>query len=245
MLIGINAIMGYINHASFLYHAEPLVIYLVLTFFILRLLVGAQSFRFHRDDKELFSFIYPFSHQKIYKKYINNDQHNLLPKAIDKLSRKIVLIVYLLSAALATQGQGYLWLPISALLLNNYKIENNLENPLSFIDRKLKIKLRANIILPLVFLAVSELRKQPCFKDTIFDMVSGCGNYISWQNLYTIALPFLAMVSQFISERWIKLKLQKGVAFASPILLFLFIIGLECQTIKSLLMTIYSLSLCI
>lgn len=53
------------------------------------------------------------------------------------------------------------------------------------------------------------------------------------------------MVSQLISERWLKIKLQKGVAFASPLLLFLLIVGLECQTIQSLLMVAYSLALCI
>lgn len=151
--------MGYLNHAEWLYHIEPMVLYLFLTFLLLRLLIGAHSFRFHRDDKELFNFVYPFSHEQLHKKYFNNDRHSLLPKALDKLSRKIALLMYLLAAALATQGKGYVWLPISVLLINNYKIENTLENPWSFLDSKFKVKLRGNITFPLLFLAISYFRK--------------------------------------------------------------------------------------
>jgi ABC-type proline/glycine betaine transport system permease subunit len=68
---------------------------------------------------------------------------------------------------------------------------------------------------------------------------------MSWQNIFTLVLPLVAMLSQLILQRWLKIKVQKGIAFAGPLLLFFLIVGLECQTIQSLLMVVYSLALCI
>ena len=56
---------------------------------------------------------------------MGRDRSHKVPKTIDKISRKIALIVYLLAATVAAEGKGSLWLLIGVILLNIYPIEND------------------------------------------------------------------------------------------------------------------------
>lgn len=122
LLVTLNLGLGKVYHQEWLYYADATVAYLLFTFLALRLIVASFSFKFHRDDQELFQAFYPFSYQDIHRKLRLNDSFNRVAKCLDKLSRKVGVVVYLLSVALTTQGRGYFWLLLSVLVLNNYKI---------------------------------------------------------------------------------------------------------------------------
>lgn len=122
LLVTLNLGLGKAYHQEWLYYADPTVAYFLFTFLALRLIVASLSFKFHRDDQELFQAFYPFYYQDIHRKLRLNDSFNRVAKCMDKMSRKLGVVVYLLSVALTTQGRGYFWLLLSVLVLNNYKI---------------------------------------------------------------------------------------------------------------------------
>lgn len=49
--------------------------------------------------------------------------------------------------------------------------------------------------------------------------------------------------SQLIPDNKSRVKVEKGVAFACPLLVFMVIFGLECQSVQSALMVLYLLVL--
>jgi hypothetical protein len=53
-----------------------------------------------------------------------------------------------------------------------------------------------------------------------------------------------ALIAQTIRVREYKIWLLKGVAILCPIILLVLSIGLECQNLKTILISIYSLAIC-
>jgi hypothetical protein len=97
----IVSLFGRYFHSSWSFYYEPSIIYLSLIVLLIRSTIGSQSWKFHKEDKELFEAVYAFSSEIVSKRYRKDQQHKKLIRMMDKMSRQIALAVYFLACFVA------------------------------------------------------------------------------------------------------------------------------------------------
>lgn len=79
-------------------------------------------------------------------------------------------------------------------------------------------------------LAWSVQKEVQCTKDIIYGVVSGCSSHSTNQLLLVSALLMGLGLSQLISDRKLRVKMEKAVAFGCSLVIFMVLFGLECQS---------------
>ena len=98
------ALVGKLYFNSYLHFTVPSIIYLTVFFFIARVSIGSRSNKFHKSDMMFFEGSYLFKGDKGHKIYRSNKNSERTLRAIDRLSREMLVPIYFLSFIAAVQS---------------------------------------------------------------------------------------------------------------------------------------------
>ena len=74
---------------------------------------------------------------------------------MDRISRQLALIAYLLACIVVAKGGEWLWLALAIFMTANYQVQSNQDNPFFFIESKLPLKLRPHLTVPFMIFSWS------------------------------------------------------------------------------------------
>jgi hypothetical protein len=105
------------SYAKFI---QSTLVYLCICFGFIRIYIGSYSSKFHKADAILFDVFYVFKGDEGHKYYRAGSNSDKMLKSLDRFSREMVVLIYLLSFFAAAYKGEYFTIIGAILLLNNY-----------------------------------------------------------------------------------------------------------------------------
>jgi hypothetical protein len=133
---------------------------------------------------------------------------------------------------------------VGVFFLNAYKVENVTDNPFGLLEAKWDAKLRSTITVPFLMLAWNYTHRELCGKEVLYETVTGCRSYVAWQFWVAIGVAAAAWAVDLLPAYTKREGYLKGLAAMGPLVVFLVVFGLECQSIQLMLLCLYALALC-
>lgn len=115
-------LIGYKTSNSSIKYLIPAFIYLSVLLLNSRLFITLFTNKFHSIDGDLFYAVYPFA-DHTYNLVSKSDEGQLrLAKAVDRLSRQLAFLIYMLGVCLSSVDSNPIWITIGVIAVNVYQI---------------------------------------------------------------------------------------------------------------------------
>jgi len=114
--------MGFKTSDSSIKYFIPAFIYLSVLLLNSRLLITLFTNKFHSIDGDLFYAVYPYPDHKYNFAHKNNEGQLGLAKAVDRLTRQLGFLIYVLGVCLSAVDSNPIWISIGIIAVNVYQI---------------------------------------------------------------------------------------------------------------------------